>query len=90
LQLPAAGPGPPNDHSLDHTALPNRFESFKSLSALHPLSLVDMLHATSGGFGTQWFPFLSLPRLFGVFCLPGLWSLHFVSFSLPFLGAFFL
>jgi len=25
---------------------------------------VDMLHATSGGFGTQWFPFLLMSRLF--------------------------
>jgi hypothetical protein len=40
-----------------------------------PISLVDMLQATGGGWAV---------------CLPGLWSLPFVSSSLPFLGAFFL
>ncbi len=34
------------------------------LSSLPPLSIVDMLHTTSGGFGTQWFPFLLMSRLF--------------------------
>jgi hypothetical protein len=30
------------------------------------------------------------PASFGLFCLLGLWSLPLVSFSVPFLGAFFL
>jgi hypothetical protein len=45
-----------------------------------------MLHATGGGFST----YLHVACLFWAVCLPGLWSLLFVSFSLPFLGAFFL
>jgi len=55
------------------------------------LSLVDMLHVTGGGFGSQCFPFLCMARLFWAVCLPGL--LVFAPlflFSLPFLGAFFL
>ncbi len=34
------------------------------LSVLPSLSFVDMLHAVSGGFGTQWFPFLLVSCLF--------------------------
>ncbi len=34
------------------------------LLGLPHLSFVDMLHATSGGFGTQWFPFLLVTCLF--------------------------
>ncbi len=49
-----------------------------------------MLHVNGGGFSTYgsitslWFTF------WGLFCMPQLWSLPFVSFSLPFLGVFFL
>jgi hypothetical protein len=42
-----------------------------------------MLHATGGGgggFGTQWFHFLIVARLFGAVCLPELWSLPLVFF----------
>jgi hypothetical protein len=56
------------------------------LSGLSPFSFVDMLHATSGGFDTQWFPFLLVARLF--VCLDfGPCPLF---LFLSFLGAFFL
>ncbi len=54
------------------------------------LSLVNLLHATREGFGSQWSPFLLVAHLCWAVCLPGLWSLPLVSFSLPLLGAFFL
>jgi len=42
------------------------------------------------GFDNLWFPFLLVAHLFWAVCLPELWSLPLVSFSLPFLGAVFL
>jgi hypothetical protein len=56
------------------------------LSSLPPLSFVDMLHATSGGFGTQWFPFLLMSRLF--VCLD--FDTCPLFLFLSFLGGFFL
>jgi len=57
------------------------------LPSLPPLSIVGMLHVTSEvsifsvSISSMWLTFLEL------FCLLRLWSLHFVSFSFPFLGA---
>jgi hypothetical protein len=50
--------------------------------------VVDMLHATGGGFGLYWCPSLLVVCLVWAACLPGLWSLPLVSFLS--LGAFFL
>ncbi len=54
-----------------------------------PLSLVDMLHTIGGGFNSSWFPFLLVGCLFWAVCLPRLWYKPLMSFSLPFLGAFY-
>jgi len=43
-----------------------------------------MFHVTGESFGTKWFPYLFVARLFWAVCLAGL-----VSFSLLILGAFF-
>ncbi len=64
---------------------PNNF-----MGLLPPLSLIDMLHASGGDFHTWWFPYLPVASMVWAVCLPELWSLPLVSFSLPFLGAFFL
>ncbi len=53
-----------------------------------PLSLVDMLHVTGGGFSSQWFPFLLVACLIWATCLPRLGSLPLVSFSLHFFSSF--
>ncbi len=60
------------------------------LSSLPRISLIDMLHATGGGFSIYCFLFLHVAHLFWVVCLPELWSFPFVFFYIPFLGAFFL
>jgi hypothetical protein len=65
------------------------FYRFGVLLGLTPLSLIDVLHVIGGGFNIYGsFTFVWFASL-GLFCLPRLWSLLFVSFSLAFLGAFF-
>jgi len=72
--------------SIESTNLVNRPSLWEKVLGFTPLSLVDMLHATV----EVWILSGSLTTcLFLVVWLPGLWSLPFVSFSLPFFGAFF-
>jgi hypothetical protein len=42
------------------------------LLSLHPLSLVDMLHAIGGRFGSSWFLFILVAHLVWAACLHGL------------------
>jgi hypothetical protein len=52
---------------------------------LPPLSLVNLLHVTGGGFGSYWFPFLLVARRCWVVCLPpGLPSLPLIFKIFPF------
>ncbi len=46
-----------------------------------------MFHGIGGRYDSQWCPVL-VACLFWAVCLPGLWSLSLVSFSLPFIGCF--
>jgi hypothetical protein len=47
-----------------------------------------MCEATGESFDTKWFYYLLVARLFSAICLPGLWSLPFVSFFSPLLECF--
>jgi hypothetical protein len=48
-----------------------------------------MLQAIGGGFGTHWFPYLLVARLFSAVWLPGLWSLFFFFLSLSWVFSFY-
>ncbi len=70
---------------------PSKFGVLSSLLSLSLVDMLDMLHVTYGGFSTYGsITSLQLASLGLLFCLLQLWSLLFVYFSLPFLGAFFL